>query len=99
MVSTKELNKALQIRVLTTPLVPAEILSQSCVSPPNFTRFVVTEFPLLSSTTGQVLPAPGMASTGPMGPIPKQVKPGVIASPSNLKTPLESSTPPPVLLN
>src|SRR5215468_2296319 len=98
-VSPGLLNRSKPILVLGTPLVPAEIWSQSCVCPPNWTSVVVTEFPLLSVTAGQLLPAPGVAITGPRGPVPKQMKPVVVASPSSWNTPLESSAPPPGLLN
>src|SRR6266852_112591 len=99
MVSFPLLKRSVPIPVLITPLVPAEILSQSCVCPPNWTKFVDTELALLSVTMGQEFPAPGVAITGPLGPSPKQINPVVTASPSNWKTPLESSTPPPGLLN
>src|SRR6516225_6975672 len=70
---------------------PVFTFAQSSVCVPNATKVKLG---------GQVLPGPGVAMDGPpFATVLKQMPESLVAFPSSWKTPLESPTPPPGLLN
>src|SRR6516225_1828485 len=94
MLSLVELIVSATMPVVASPwklVPPVFTFAQSSVCVPNATKVKLG---------GQVLPGPGVAMDGPpFATVLKQMPESLVAFPSSWKTPLESPTPPPGLLN